>query len=156
MRLTITERSNLSDLFFERVAASPKAQAYRQFRDGVWVDTQWEQVARVVGRWQAGLRSAGLKSGDRVGICSRNRLEWVLFDQAALGLGLVTVPLFYNDRPGNMAWCLNDAGARVLLLDKIDALQKGRLSEVRQRIEKIKRQKSAAGARNTKYGILIS
>ena len=117
MRLTITERSNLSDLFFERVAASPRAPAYRQFRDGAWVDTTWEQVARAVGRWQAALRNTGLKSGDRVGICSRNRLEWALFDQAALGLGLVTVPLFYNDRPENMAWCLNDAGARLLLLE---------------------------------------
>ncbi|MBI5612399.1 MAG: long-chain fatty acid--CoA ligase [Gammaproteobacteria bacterium] len=117
MRLTITERSNLSDLFFERVAASPRAPAYRQFRDGAWVDTAWEQVAQAVGRWQEALRRHGLKRGDRVAICSRNRLEWVLFDQAALGLGLVTVPLFYNDRPDNMAWCLNDAGARLLLLE---------------------------------------
>lgn len=117
MRLTITERSNLSDLFFERVAANPHTAAYRQFRDGAWVDTNWEQVAQAVGRWQEALRRQGLKSGDRVAICSRNRLEWVLFDQAALGLGLVTVPLFYNDRPDNMAWCLNDAGARLLLLE---------------------------------------
>ena len=53
MRLTITERSNLSDLFFERVAASSQALAYRQFRDGAWVDTCWEEVARAVGRWRA-------------------------------------------------------------------------------------------------------
>jgi len=117
MRLTITERSNLSDLFFERVAANPDAPAYRQFRDNAWVDTSWQQAARAVGRWQEALRRQNLKSGDRVAICSRNRLEWVLFDQAALGLGLVTVPLFYNDRPDNMAWCLNDAGARLLLLE---------------------------------------
>ncbi len=117
MRLSMTERSNLSDLFFERVAANPRAPAYRQFRDGAWVDTHWEQVAQAVGRWQEALCRQGLKSGDRVAICSRNRLEWVLFDQAALGLGLVTVPLFYNDRPDNMAWCLNDAGARLLLLE---------------------------------------
>ena len=28
-----------------------------------------------------------------------NRPEWVHFDLAALGLGLVTVPLYPNDRP---------------------------------------------------------
>jgi long-chain acyl-CoA synthetase len=70
-----------------------------------------------VARWQAAFRQEGLKAGDRVAMCLHNRVEWVLFDQAALGVGLVTVPLYFDDRPDNMAWCLNDAGARLLLLE---------------------------------------
>jgi long-chain acyl-CoA synthetase len=49
----------------------------------------------------------------------------VAIDQAALGLGLVVVPLYADDNPENLAWCLNDSGARLLVLENarlIDAL----------------------------------
>jgi len=107
----------LTDLFLARVSISPQVNAYRWFDGSRWVDITWRETAQRVGRFRAALEKAGLKPGDRVGICSRNRIEWVCFDQAALSLGLVVVPLFYNDRPDNMAYCLNDAGARALLLE---------------------------------------
>lgn len=114
------ENDTLPALFGRRVEATPDLPAFRQFRAGVWVDYTWAQAAREVGRWQAALRKEGLKAGDRVGICSKNRIEWMLFDQAALGLGLVVVPLYFNDRPDNMAWCLNDAEVRLLVLEHAD------------------------------------
>jgi long-chain acyl-CoA synthetase len=40
-----------------------------------------------------------------------------MFEQAALGLGLVVVPLYVNDRPDNVAYILNDAGVKLLLLE---------------------------------------
>lgn len=115
--MRVTEQSNLSDLFLERIRKTPNAPAYRQFVDGEWRDWTWGEIAREVGRWQAAFEREGLKAGDRVALCLHNRVEWVLFDQAAIGLGLVTVPLYFDDRPDNMAWCVNDAGARLLLLE---------------------------------------
>jgi long-chain acyl-CoA synthetase len=115
--MNLTDQSNLSDLFVERVRETPDAPAYRQFDGSTWKDLTWGETARAVARWQAAFRKEGLKAGDRVALCLHNRVEWVLFDQAALGLGLVTVPLYFDDRPDNMAWCLNDAGVRLLLLE---------------------------------------
>jgi long-chain acyl-CoA synthetase len=115
--MQLADTANLSDLFLQRVKLTPEGAAYRQFVDNGWADWSWGDMAREVGRWQAALTREGLKPGDRVGLCLHNRVEWVLFDQAALGLGLVTVPLYFDDRPENMAWCLNDAGARLLLLE---------------------------------------
>jgi long-chain acyl-CoA synthetase len=115
--MQLSEQANLSDLFLERVRATPQAVAYRQFDGAQWRHWTWADVAREVGRWQAALQREGLKRGDRVAMCLHNRVEWVLFDQAALGLGLVTVPLYFDDRAENMAWCVNDAGVRVLLLE---------------------------------------
>jgi len=47
----------------------------------------------------------------------RNCREWVVFHQAALALGLVTVPVYPDDRPDNVAYILGDSGARLLLVD---------------------------------------
>jgi len=107
----------LTDLFLARVKASPQGHAYRWFDGQGWVDINWAEAEKRVGRFRAALEREGLKPGDRVGICSRNRIEWMCFDQAALSLGLVVVPLFYNDRPDNLAYCLTDAGARLLLIE---------------------------------------
>ncbi len=115
--MQLTEQSNLSDLFLGRVKDTPEAPAYRQFVNGTWCDWTWGDIARKVGRWQAALAKEGLTAGDRVALCLHNRVEWVLFDQAAIGLSLVTVPLYFDDRAENMAFCLNDAGARLLLLE---------------------------------------
>src|SRR5690606_32509842 len=109
--------SNLSHLLAARLAATPEHTAYRQYDGSRWFTMTWAEVAREVARWQAALRAAGLSPGDRVALCLRNRIEWVLLDQAAIGLGLVTVPLYFDDRAENMAWCLNDSGARFLLLE---------------------------------------
>jgi long-chain acyl-CoA synthetase len=107
----------LTDLFLARVAADPEVNAFRWFDGKAWVDITWREAGERVGRFRAALEKENLQLGERVGLCSRNRIEWMCFDQAAMSLGLVVVPLFYNDRPDNMAYCLNDAGAKLLLLE---------------------------------------
>jgi len=48
----------------------------------------------------------------------RTRYEWMLFDQAALSLGLVTVPLHAVDNAENATYIMRDAGARFLLCEE--------------------------------------
>jgi long-chain acyl-CoA synthetase len=126
---------NLADLFWHRVRETPEAPAYRQFDGGAWVDMTWAEAGRATARWQAAFEREGLKRGERVALCLHNRVEWVLFDQAALALGLVTVPLYFDDRPDNMAWCLNDAGVRLLLLE--DAGQWPALRDQARSVERV-------------------
>jgi long-chain acyl-CoA synthetase len=106
-------------LFRERVARTPRACAYRRLtpEGDCCASTTWEETAGLAARWQEAFRRESLAPGDRVAIMVRNRLEWVLFDLAALGLGLVTVPLFANDRPENLAFILAETGARLLLIE---------------------------------------
>ncbi len=109
----------LHGLFRARVAATPDQVAYRQFDEatGAWVSYSWAQIAAEVARWQAALVREGLVPGDRVALMLKNCVEWVIFDQAALGLGLVTVPLYLDDRPDNAAYILEHADARLLLVE---------------------------------------
>ncbi|MBK5940179.1 long-chain fatty acid--CoA ligase [Halochromatium roseum] len=107
----------LAGLFRCRVAQTPSAIAYRQYERGAWRDYRWQDVASLVLRWQHGLAGEGLQPGERVALSLPNGVDWVCFDQAALSLGLVTVPLYTTDSPGNLAHILSDSGARLLLLD---------------------------------------
>ena len=109
----------LDGLFSERVRRSPRMIAYRSYDQiaGNWRDHTWEQIEREVARWQTALTKEGLVTGDRVAVMSRNCPEWVIFDQAALGLGLVVVPLYAEDSAENAAYILGDSGARLLLLE---------------------------------------
>ncbi len=109
----------LCGLFRARVAATPDQVAYRQFdeKTGSWVSFTWAQVASEVARWQAALVKEGLLPGDRVAVMLKNCVEWVIFDQAALGLGLVTVPLYLDDRPDSAAYILDHSDTKLLLIE---------------------------------------
>lgn len=108
----------LDGLFRERVQRTPDAIAYTVFnrKQKEWQPFTWQQMANRVSQWQSALTKTGVKSGDRVAICLRNSPEWVCADQAALGLGLVVVPLYIEDRPDNVAYVIQDAGVTVLFV----------------------------------------
>jgi len=137
--ITPLEAGSLAGLFLERVRRSPNAPAYRQYDVGKkeWVDSTWTDVATEVGRCQQALLKDGLKPGDRVAIMLRNSREWVVFDQACLGLGLITVPLYTDDRPENIAYIVREAGVKLLAVD--GRLQWKKLREVRDRLDGLKR-----------------
>jgi long-chain acyl-CoA synthetase len=112
------EARTLDGLFAARVRRSPDAAAYREYVEGSgWKDMTWAQVNRQVARWQHSLARDGLQAGDRVAVMLRNCTAWVTYDQAAMGLGAVLVPLYTQDRPENVAYIVRDSGARVLLLE---------------------------------------
>lgn len=112
----------LDGLFHERVRRTPDAIAYRYFDDASreWLALSWADMLAGIARWQAALRQENLQPGDRVGIMLRNGPTWVMFDQAALGLGLVTVPIFTSDRPDNVAYLLQDSDAKLLLVEQAE------------------------------------
>ncbi|MFZ5593442.1 MAG: AMP-dependent synthetase/ligase [Pseudomonadota bacterium] len=109
----------LHGLFRERVQRTPDAVAYRHCDEqtGQWQDITWAQMATHVARWQRALQGESLQPGERVAVLLRNCREWVMYEQAALGLGLVVVPLYPNDRPENIVYILQNSGTWVLLIE---------------------------------------
>lgn len=117
----ITEQSvtTLPSLFRERVRCTPQHIAYRYFdKDNqIWQSITWTEMSDQVARWQLAFAQENLKPGDRVAIMLRNSPQWVMFDQAALGLGLVTVPLYTDDRPDNVAYIIAEVEVKWLLIE---------------------------------------
>ncbi len=116
--ISSAEAGNLAGLLRCRAGRTPDAAAYRQFDNasGQWRRYRWSEIAEEVARWRQALAAAGLEAGDRVALMLQNSVEWVLFDQAALSLGLVVVPLYTQDNSGNAAFVLGDSGSRLLLV----------------------------------------
>jgi long-chain acyl-CoA synthetase len=119
--IPVKTAGTLDGLFSERMRRTPQAVAYRDYDriGGKWRDLTWAQMEEGIRRWQTALARENLAHGDRVAIMLRNCPEWVMFEQAALRLGLVVVPLYTADRPENAAYILRNAGVRVLLLEEL-------------------------------------
>ncbi|SOD41690.1 AMP-dependent synthetase/ligase [Nitrosovibrio sp. Nv4] len=115
--ISCTEAGTLPGLFALRIKRTPDSPAYRQFDadTGEWRAHTWREMGVLVERWRRALRQENFAPGDRVAVLLRNSVEWVCFDQAAMALGLVVVPLFPSDAQSNIAYILADSGARLLL-----------------------------------------
>ena len=123
--ITPEEAVTLHGLFLERVKRTPDALAYKYFhvKQEAWLTLTWAQARDQVARWQAALIKENLAAGDRVAIMLRNCPNWVMYEQAAMSLGLVVVPLYTVDRPDNIAYIVNDAGVKVLLFENAEQWQ---------------------------------
>ena len=132
--IPVETAGTLDGLFRERVRRSPHKVAYRDYdrSSGKWRDLTWAQMDDRIEHWQAALSRENLTPGDRVAVMLRNCPEWVMFEHAALRLGLVVVPLYTADRPENAAYILRDAGVKVLLLEELAQWQA--FSEVRDQL----------------------
>jgi len=120
--IALKDITNLSQLFCTRVRRSANRVAY-QYYDTItqaWQELTWAEMANHVARWQAALKNEDLSPGDRVGLMLSNCPSWVMFEQAALGLGLIVIPLYTNDRAENISYIINDAQISVLLLETAD------------------------------------
>lgn len=137
--IPLSVANTLAAVFQERVKRTPDKTAYIDYNPLTqqWEETSWSQMSLLVARWQAALRREKLQPGDRIAIMLRNCREWVMFDMAAQGLGLVTVPIYTNDRPENIGYILQDAGVRLLLLENHEQWQS--LQQIRNQLAGLSR-----------------
>ena len=108
--------ANLADLPSAQLD-TPTRGLYRQYVDGAWRDYGAREVAELAARWQAAFRRDGLAPGDRVAIGLRNGVAWVALDLAALGAGLVVVPLYVDDNADNQFYCIANSEARLVVVE---------------------------------------
>src|SRR5579863_6946941 len=100
---------------FEAQARKHGARVFlKDKRDRVWTDHSWNEISDTAGKVRAGLLSLGVKPGDRVAILSENCPEWIVVDQAILGLGAVVVPLYTTSGLEETAHVISDSGAKVI------------------------------------------
>jgi fatty-acyl-CoA synthase len=119
------------DVFGDSEALVVRHQDYRASYTQLW--EQVETVAR-------GLLGRGVKKGDRVGIWSPNRFEWVLVQYATARIGAILVNINPAYRTAELEYVLNQAGISFLVLARAfrQADYSGMLGEVRGRCPELK------------------
>jgi long-chain acyl-CoA synthetase len=128
---------NLAQLFRDRSAQYGSAVRWREKRDGEWQSATWFENQQLVNRVISGLDALGAAPGDRIGILSNTRWEWMVADWAIMGLGAVTVTLYPSNMPDMIATMLNDSGTRFLFAENQEQYEK--LRSVRHRIPGVTR-----------------
>jgi len=73
-------------------------------------------LAEQVTEMAQGLRALGLRRGDHVAVCMGNCVEWVVFFYAAASIGAVTVPVNTRFKADELAYCLRQSDAKLLLV----------------------------------------
>jgi len=103
------------------------------FKEGAtWRHLSHQDVQQRVERVAAALLGYGLGAGDRVAILSENRPEWAIADYAVLAVGAADVPIYATLPPAQIAYILEDSGARAIFVSTRAQLAK--ILEIRQQL----------------------
>jgi long-chain acyl-CoA synthetase len=132
LQVQVPTTGNLTDDVVRNASSQPDRVAFSRRAGDGWSDVSNVQFLDEVRAVAKGLMAAGVEAGDRVGLLSRTRYEWTLFDYAIWFAGAVTVPIYETSSAEQIEWILQDAGARAVVAETPE--HTARLKEVRDRV----------------------
>jgi long-chain acyl-CoA synthetase len=109
---------SLPSMFFDQAARLGGKPFLWAKRDGRYRSVSWAQAARDVRRLALGLRSLEIARGDRVGLVSENRPEWIIADLAIMTAGAITVPTYVTHTVEDHRQVFANSGARAVFVSK--------------------------------------
>src|SRR6516225_3460198 len=86
--------------------------------DGRYRPISWMEAARDVRRLSLGLRLLGINRGERIGLVSENRPEWIIADLAIMSAGAITVPAYVTHTVEDHRHVFANSGARAVIVSK--------------------------------------
>ena len=112
------QQRSLAHMFQARMVATPDLPAYREFvdKDQPWRSLSWGEAGAAVMRFRAAMQQSGLQHGDHIGIWLPNSVNAMCTDQAALQMGVVSVPVHTTDNPASIAYIFDNAEISLLVL----------------------------------------
>ncbi|WHX31924.1 AMP-binding protein [Brevibacillus agri] len=102
----------------------PNKTAMRQKKLGIWQELTWRQLSEEVKALSSGLRELGFSRGDKLAIIGDNRPEWVMAEAAAQALGGVSVGLYQDSLPKEIAYILNHSDAKIVVVEDQEQVDK--------------------------------
>jgi long-chain acyl-CoA synthetase len=105
----------MCEAFQLTVAERSDQVALRTIRDGVSIT--FAQYAERVRRLAAGFYALGVRRGDTVAFMLTNRPEFHLLDTAVMHLGATPFSIYNSSSPEQIAYLLDDAGNRVMIVE---------------------------------------
>jgi long-chain acyl-CoA synthetase len=118
--------STIPEMFIkvtERFGTS--ARPYMMYKvQGTYKGLGFTEMRQRVELFASGLAALGIERGDRVGIVSENRPEWVIADLGTLFLGAFDVPVYPTLTPKQIEYIFHDAQVRLVVVSNQSQLLK--------------------------------
>ncbi|QCQ93114.1 AMP-dependent synthetase/ligase [Rhodococcus sp. SGAir0479] len=124
-RSKIEERApSVAHLFVDRVARTPRSEAFRFPAGDGWASVTWSDVGDRVHRLAAGLIALGIEPEERVAVASTTRYEWVLADLAVMCAGAATTTVYPTTTASDVAFIVANSGSRIVVAENEEQLTK--------------------------------
>ncbi|MGH9000802.1 MAG: AMP-dependent synthetase/ligase [Acidimicrobiia bacterium] len=102
----------------------PDGVAFRHKDLGIWQPCTWSELWELVTDAAHGLLALGVEPGDRVGIHSEDRPEWVVLDLATVAVRAMNVGLYPTNPTPEVRYTLNDSGVCVHMAEDQEQVDK--------------------------------
>ena len=120
-----TEPGSFGAMFLDRVARTPRAEAYRRpGPDGTWRSQTWAETGTAATEIAAGLLALGLRPQDRVAILAGTRTEWIEADFGVMCAGGATTTVYPTGSAEEVAHILRDSASRFAVVEQAGHLAK--------------------------------
>ena len=106
---------SLNKLFFDRADQYNEKPFLWAKKNKEWSPLSWKETSLKVKEFAGGLRSFGIKPGDKVVIVSENRPEWIIADLAINLIGAITVPAYTTNTEDDHHYILEHSDARAVI-----------------------------------------
>jgi long-chain acyl-CoA synthetase len=103
--------------FFDRVEKSADREAFRYPVGEHWESVTWREAGEKVSRLAAGLVALGIEPGQRAGIASGTRYEWIVSDLAIMCAGGATTTVYPSTMSDDVAFILSDSECRFVFAE---------------------------------------
>lgn len=105
----------LENIFAQLKRANARV-VLREIRGEAFVSVTGSELLDQVQQVRAFLRNAGVKPRERCALLAPNSIRWVVFDLALMAEGVVVVPLYSRQAPGELAMMMKDCQPRLLFV----------------------------------------
>jgi long-chain acyl-CoA synthetase len=102
------------DQIFANLEKNSRSVVLQELRDSAPVAVSAEQLLAQVQIARAYLQRLRLKKGDRCALLAHNSIQWVAMDLAIMAEGLIAVPLYARQAPGELVAMMKDCSPAVI------------------------------------------
>jgi len=128
--------NTVPEMLTEVCKKHPNNIAYKYKNGENFTDIKFEEVYNLVEKLSLSFLELGIKKGDRVGLVSENRFEWVISSFAINSIGAVDVPIFPILTSEQESYIFNDCEATAVIVS--NKFQLSKIMKVKDKIKSLR------------------
>ncbi|MFQ6678241.1 MAG: AMP-dependent synthetase/ligase [Fidelibacterota bacterium] len=114
----------IPEMFFQTVENNADKYSLFDKVNGVWEGKTFKEIGEAVELVGSGLKSLGIKRGDKIAILSNNSSRWAIADYSISGLGAIIVTVYPTLTNPHIKFIFNDSETKYAFVENEEQLEK--------------------------------